>query len=35
MARFFALGHTPETMHVAWPQRSDEFPFTLALRRAR
>ncbi|MFL6625646.1 MAG: DUF2126 domain-containing protein [Vitreoscilla sp.] len=35
MARFFALGHTPGTMNVARPQRSDEFPFTLDLRRAR
>ena len=33
LARFFALGHTPGTMIVARPRRSDEFPFTLDLRR--
>jgi len=35
LARFFAMGHTPGTMTVSRPQRSDEFPFTLDLRRNR
>ncbi len=35
LARFFALGHTPGKMAVSRPQRSDEFPFTLDLRRNR
>ncbi len=35
LARFFALGHTPGKMNVSRPQRSDEFPFTLDLRRNR
>ena len=35
LARFFALGHTPGTMIVARPRRSDEFPFTLDLRKNR
>ena len=35
LARFFALGHTAGTMNVARPRRSDEFPFTLDLRRNR
>jgi uncharacterized protein (DUF2126 family) len=34
LARFFAMGHTPGRMDVAQPRRSDEFPFTLDLRRA-
>ncbi|MGN6525853.1 MAG: DUF2126 domain-containing protein [Burkholderiaceae bacterium] len=34
LARFFAMGHTPGRMDVAQPWRSDEFPFTLDLRRA-
>ena len=32
LARFFALGHTPGTMHVAPAAPSREFPFTLDLR---
>jgi uncharacterized protein (DUF2126 family) len=35
LARFFAMGHTPGKMTVSRPQRSDEFPFTLDLRRNR
>jgi uncharacterized protein (DUF2126 family) len=35
LARFFAMGHTPGKMDVARPRRSDEFPFTLDLRRSR
>ncbi|HEX7636873.1 MAG TPA: transglutaminase family protein [Burkholderiaceae bacterium] len=33
LARFFAMGHTPGRMLVGQPRRSDEFPFTLDLRR--
>ena len=33
LARFFRFGHTPGRVSVAPPQRSDEFPFTLDLRR--
>jgi uncharacterized protein (DUF2126 family) len=29
------MGHTPGKMDVARPRRSDEFPFTLDLRRSR
>jgi uncharacterized protein (DUF2126 family) len=32
LARFFALGHTPGTLHVAPAAPSREFPFTLDLR---
>ena len=35
LARFFAMGHTPGKMTVSRPSRSDEFPFTLDLRRNR
>jgi uncharacterized protein (DUF2126 family) len=35
LARFFAMGHTPGRMRVGEPSRSDEFPFTLDLRRGR
>jgi uncharacterized protein (DUF2126 family)/transglutaminase-like putative cysteine protease len=33
LARFFRMGHTPGLMPVAPARRSDEFPFTLDLRR--
>jgi len=35
LARFFATGHTPGKMNVETPVRSQEFPFTLDLRKAR
>ena len=34
LARFFQIGHTPGTMRVGQPVRSQEFPFTLDLRTA-
>jgi uncharacterized protein (DUF2126 family) len=33
LARFFTMGHTPGRLRAAEPQRSQEFPFTLDLRR--
>ena len=34
LARFFAMGHTPGRVVVGEARRSQEFPFTLDLRRA-
>lgn len=33
LARFFRHGHTPGTLEVTAPARSDELPMTLDLRR--
>lgn len=34
VARFYSLGHTPGRMVVPPPERSEEYPFTLDLRRS-